>query len=318
MEPERRAVIDIGTNSVKLLLAEVAGKEVRPLWEESRQTRLGAGFYETRRLRTEAIDQTAEAVGEFTRRSRDQGAHSVRVIATSATREALNADELVAAVERSSGLRIEVISGDQEAEWTFQGATTDPRWADAAVLLLDVGGGSTEFIVGERRQLSFRRSYPVGAVRLMEKFPRHDPPQPQELAACRQWLKDFLAREVQPQLAPALGLDTPVLSTARGRHLVGTGGTASILGCMEAGLDKFDRSRLEATRLSRTRLGYHVDRLWAMPLLERQAIRGLPKNRADVILTGVAIYEAILDQFGFAELQITTRGLRFAALMDAG
>jgi len=318
MEPERRAVIDIGTNSVKLLLAEVAGGEVHPLWEESRQTRLGAGFYESRRLRSEAIAQTAEAVAEFARRSREQDARFVRVIATSATREALNADELVVAVERASGLRIEVISGDREAEWTFQGATTDPRWANSAVLLLDVGGGSTEFIVGERRQMRFRQSYPVGAVRLMERFPRHDPPQAAELAACRQWLREFLFREVQPQLAPVLGLDGDQPTVAGPRHLVGTGGTASILGCMEAELDTFDRQRLEATRLSRARLGYHVERLWAMPLEERKTIRGLPQNRADVILTGVAIYEAILNQFGFGELQITTRGLRFAALMDGG
>ncbi len=101
----------------------------------------------------------------------------------------------------------------------------------------------------------------------------------------------------------------------KGMRLVGTGGSASILGCMEAKLEKFDRQRLEATRLSFERLRWHVEHLWRLPLEERKQVIGLPKNRADVILTGVAIYEAVMERFGFAELRISTRGLRFGAVM---
>jgi exopolyphosphatase/guanosine-5'-triphosphate,3'-diphosphate pyrophosphatase len=100
-------------------------------------------------------------------------------------------------------------------------------------------------------------------------------------------------------------------------QLVGVGGTASILGCMEARLDTFDRARLEATRLSATRVSWHLERLWILPLEQRKNIVGLPKNRADVILMGVAIYQAVMDAFGLPELRISTRGLRFAALLQA-
>jgi exopolyphosphatase/guanosine-5'-triphosphate,3'-diphosphate pyrophosphatase len=99
-------------------------------------------------------------------------------------------------------------------------------------------------------------------------------------------------------------------------QLVGVGGTASILGCMEAKLDSFDRARLEATRLSAAHVSWYLQRLWSLPLAERQQITGLPRNRADVILMGVAIYQAVMAQLGFRELRISTRGLRFAALLE--
>ena len=97
---------------------------------------------------------------------------------------------------------------------------------------------------------------------------------------------------------------------------MGVGGTATILACMEAKLETFDRARIEATRLSAARVSWHLERLWSLPLEERKKIIGLPKNRADVILMGVAIYQAVMEEFGFRELRISTRGLRFAAVMD--
>src|SRR4029077_12080046 len=181
-------------------------------------------------------------------------------------------------------------------------------------LLLDVGGGSTEFILGQGEHKHFRHSFPLGSVRLMEKIPLSDPPQPEQLAACRKWLKEFLIAEVRPRLEPPMHWGTEAYE---GRtRLVGTGGTASILARMEAGLEEFDREQIEATRLSRERTGWHLHRLWSLPLVQRQQIVGLPKKRADVILTGVAIYEAVMDHFGFPELRVSTRGLRFAAVMD--
>jgi exopolyphosphatase/guanosine-5'-triphosphate,3'-diphosphate pyrophosphatase len=128
-------------------------------------------------------------------------------------------------------------------------------------------------------------------------------------------VKEFLQDKVQPSLGPAIVQESKKCS-GRGRlQLVATGGTASILGCMEAELGVFDRSRLEATRLTLERLQWHVARLWGLPLADRKQVVGLPPNRADVILMGVAIYEAILEQFQFVELRLSTRGLRFAAVM---
>src|SRR5208282_2057287 len=148
MDTVRRAVIDVGTNSIKLLVADVRGRDVQPVHEDSRQTRLGKGFYESNRLQPEAIACTAEAVWEFAGIARERNSSSIRVIATSAVRDAVNPADLTSAIERASGLKTEIISGAREAEWVFQGVATDATLAKQPLLLLDVGGGSTVFILG--------------------------------------------------------------------------------------------------------------------------------------------------------------------------
>ena len=314
MQLIRRAVIDVGTNSIKLLVADVVGREVRPVHEESRQTRLGRGFYETRRLQPEAVACTAEAVWEFAQTAREKNADSIRVIATSAARDAVNPKDLTSAIERASDLKVEIISGDQEAEWAFQGVTAGTELAKAPLLLLDVGGGSTEFILGRGEHKHFARSYPLGTVRLLEKFPHRDPPTRAEFTACRDWIKHFLQSEVRPGIDPALRHEARSFSGEI--QLVGTGGTTSILARMENKLDRFDRERIEATQLNFKQVVAYRKQLWKLPLAGRKEIPGLPKLRADVILTGVLIYETVMEEFGFEQLRISTRGLRFAAVMD--
>lgn len=305
----RRAVIDIGTNSVKLLVADVTPAAVEPVWEGSEQTRLGRGFYVDHRLRPEAVADTAKAVAHFVQVSREQGATSVRVIATSAARDAVNAEDLLDAVRAASGRSVEVISGEQEADWAFQGVLTDASLRDQPLLILDVGGGSTEFILGHAGHALFRDSFKLGTVRLLEVTRLADPPAPGELAILRAQLGAFLDREVRPQLAPHLD------SIHRGGlSLVGTGGTTSILARLELQLAEYDRAQIEATCFSLDRLRWHVDRLWRLPLAERRALPGLPQNRADVILFGAVIYEAVMESFKISTLRISTRGLRFAAV----
>lgn len=311
-----RAVIDVGTNSVKLLVAEIQDRDVRPILEDSKQTRLGQGFYETRRLQAEPIEKTAKAVMTFAAKAHELKAQSIRVIATSAARDATNPQDLVSAIETASGLKVEIISGEKEAEWAFHGVTTDPALASQPLLLLDVGGGSTEFILGQGEHKHFSESFPLGTVRLMEKVPHSDPPRREELAETRDWLRAFLEDEVRPKLAPKMNWGGSVYSANTGLQLVGTGGTASLLARMELKADDYDRDRIEATRLSLERVRWHVRHLWSLPLDAREKIIGLPPKRADVILTGAAIYEAVMEQFGFAELRVSTRGLRFAAVMD--
>jgi exopolyphosphatase/guanosine-5'-triphosphate,3'-diphosphate pyrophosphatase len=327
MQPIRRAVIDVGTNSIKLLVADVAGRDVRPVHEESRQTRLGRGFYETRQLQPDAIARTAEAVAEFTKTAHAHKVATIRVIATSAARDAVNPEDLISAIEAASKLKVEIISGRQEAAWAFQGVTTDPELARAPLLLLDVGGGSTEFILGQDERTHFAHSFTLGTVRLLEKFPHSDPPSRAEFTACRDWIRKFLHDEVRPGLEPAFADEAasarqrPALCSETDSHsaeiqLVGTGGTTSILARIELKLDRYDRERMETTRLSLEQVKAHRKRLWSLPLAERKEITGLPKSRADVILPGVVIYEAVMEEFGFKLLRVSTRGLRFAVVMD--
>jgi exopolyphosphatase/guanosine-5'-triphosphate,3'-diphosphate pyrophosphatase len=317
MPANRRAVIDVGTNSIKLLVADVRNGVVEPVVEQSEQTRLGAGFYETHRLQPQAIAHSARAVASFAAKARESQAVSTRVIATSAARDAVNPTDLTSAIEQASGLKVEIISGEQEADWVFRGVTTAPELASQPLLLLDVGGGSTEFILGRGGDKHFAKSYPLGTVRLLEHLPHGDLPAVTELAAYRKWVRDFLAKAVHPDLEPALKRETRMNSGQRSVQLIGTGGTAVILARMEARLETHDRGRIEATRLGIAQTRAQVERLWGLPLAERKKITGLPRDRADVILPGVVIYEGVMEEFGFQELRVSTRGLRFAAVMDA-
>jgi exopolyphosphatase / guanosine-5'-triphosphate,3'-diphosphate pyrophosphatase len=308
----RRAVIDVGTNSIKLLVADVRGRDVQPIHEESRQTRLGRGFYETHRLQPEAIAHTAAAVWEFAEIAREKNSATIRVVATSAARDAVNPNDLTTSIERASGLKTEIISGAREAEWVFQGVTTDAELAKQPLLLLDVGGGSTEFILGHGTKKNFAHSFPLGTVRLMEQFPHGDPPTRGEFTRCRDWIRNFLQTVVRPKLEPALRRET----NSDEIQLVGTGGTTSILARIEKKLERHDREKIEATRLTLGQVKAHRKKLWSLTLEKRKEIVGLPKLRADVILTGVLIYEAVMEEFGFKELRVSTRGLRFAAVMS--
>ncbi len=295
---------------MKVLLADVEAGVVTPLWETSEQTRLGRGFYETHRLQSEPIAATAAAVARFAGEARSRGAVHVRVVATSAARDAVNREDLLAAIRSASGLETEVISGEQEAEWGFRGVMTDPAYSNRPILIMDVGGGSTEFILGQRGQVTFRQSFKLGSVRLHERFQPSDPPSAPELATLRGWLDQFLKHEVVPGLTAAIaGGEAP-------ERIVGVGGTTAILALMEAKAERFDRELVEKARFDRGRLASLLDELWMEPLPVRRQRVGLPPERADVIVFGTSIYDAALRVLDIAELGVSTRGLRYAALLD--
>jgi len=310
MQKVCRAVIDIGTNSVKLLVAEVAGQIVTPLLEQSEQTRLGRGFYPMHRLQPDAILHTARAVAGFAEVAAKFKPVSTRVIATSAARDALNQGELLDAIHQAVGLPVEVITGEEEANWVYRGVTSNAALAERPLLILDVGGGSTEFILGEGTTQYYRRSFPLGTVRFLEQLEVSDPPSGSELTHCINSTEEFLIREVQPDLMVAL---EPFAT--RPAQLVGAGGTTTIMARILAGAATFDRERLEGAVLSRHEVGELLDRLWSLSLADRRTIIGLPPNRADVIITGVAICHAVMKQLGFPDLTVSTRGLRYAAVM---
>src|SRR5262249_7813250 len=159
-------------------------------------------------------------------------------------------------------------------------------------------GGSTEFILGQTDHLRFRASFDIGTVRLMEAVPHSDPPQTSELADCRDRVLTFLTEHVRPKLDPAL---KELSDTCGGRSmtLVGAGGRATILARLEAKLAGYDRARIESTRLARGRVQELVEQLWSMALADRRRMEGMPADRADVILSGVVIYEAVLNKFDF-------------------
>jgi exopolyphosphatase/guanosine-5'-triphosphate,3'-diphosphate pyrophosphatase len=288
----------------------VEGVIVTPLAELSLQTRLGRGLYKNHLLRAEAIAETAEAIRGFVAEAPRLGATSVQVLATSAAREAHNAAEFLAAVRAATGLDVEIIPGEREAELAFAGVTTDPALHAQAILLMDVGGGSSEFILGCGHELSFRHSYRVGALRLLEELHVPETPTAADLARGRAHVGAFLAEHAAASLQSALAAQA-----AGTVQLVGTGGTASILGTMTLGLTRFDRNALDGAMLERCQVAEWLERLWSLPLADRRRIPGLPPERADVMLTGALIYDAVMGNFGFETLRVTTRGLRYAAIL---
>lgn len=310
--PIRRAVIDIGTNSVKLLVGDVTDGAVTPAFEAGEQTRLGQGLYESHRLHPDAIARTVDCVTRFAARAWEMGVASIRVIATSATRDAQNGQELVAAIQEHANLKTEVITGAQEAEWVYRGVLSDASLATHPLLILDVGGGSTEFIVTVLGQCLFDHSFQLGTVRLLEKFPQADPPTADNLAACQRWLDELLEHSVKPVVHPHL----PPLGSPQ-TLLVGTGGAALILARIHLALPDFTREQMEGLSLTTQEVSAICKRLWSLPLAQRRQIIGLPPERADVMLMGALIYESVLTHFQIQTLRISTRGLRYAALVAA-
>lgn len=307
----RRAVIDIGTNSVKLLVADLdrAHSRITPVLERGIQTRLGRGFYTHRLLQTEPVAATAQTCRDFFRLAREHHAEEVILVATSAVREALNPELLLEAVLQATGRPVQILSGEEEADLAFLGVGTSPAILPDRRLILDVGGGSTEFILGIPESIPYRQSFPLGTVRTMESAVVSDPPAHGELHACQEQLHHFLQKQVAPSLRPQLD------SISGPCPWIATGGTAALLACLELSLESFDRDRIEQCVLTRSALRSRCASLWQLSLAERRLLPGLPPNRADVILFGAAIMLAVLDAFEVTELRPSTRGLRFGALL---
>jgi len=306
----RQAVIDIGTNSIKLLLAELVNHSVRPIMETSRQTRLGEGFYTSHLLQPLAIERTTEAILELIDIAAKHQVTSPRIMATSAAREAKNQTDLINAVQSATHIDLEILSGDQEARLAFTGVCTDPELQGRRLLILDVGGGSSEFILGMHgHPPQWIRSFELGNVRLLEKLRPKDPPTSADWERCKAFLQDFQRQVLAPQLPLDFKSDNHPL------EIVATGGTPSILARIIGKFDSVDRDRIESIRASTEILSELRQHLWSLPLVERRKVTGLPANRADVMLYGVAIYESFLDMLGHPDFKISTRGIRFGALL---
>jgi exopolyphosphatase/guanosine-5'-triphosphate,3'-diphosphate pyrophosphatase len=300
-----RAVIDIGSNSVKLLIADVAGGEVTPLLREGEQTRLGRGVFETGLLQPAAIEETTRAATAFATKAREHGATQIRVLATSAARDAANCGELTGAMA-AAGLKLEIISGEAEAELVLCGVRSHPDFAKGPLAIIDVGGGSTELLVVDDKTLQVQHSFQLGTVRWLEKNPPSDPPTDAERDQLVQALDGFL----EVQIGPLLG-EVPLPDT-----LVGTGGTSVFLARILKKSGKLSAEELESLSISMVEVRDLSKRLWVMTMAERRQLPGLPANRADVILFGATIYEAVMRRCGFSKLRPSLRGVRHGALLS--
>ena len=301
----RRAVIDVGSNSVKLLIADVINGIVMPIKQEGEQTRLGRGSFVSGRLDIKAITDTVRTVKKFINLAKAEGADFIRALATSAAREAENTNELVEAIA-NLGLNLEVIDGETEAQLVLRGVRSHREFQNGLLSIIDVGGGSTELMVVNDDEWLHQKSLPLGTVRLMNQFEPSDQPTAEERNTVTRSIDDFIDKHIAPDLKD---IQLPSI-------LVGAGGASVFLARIHAECDKLPQQEIESTALSLVNVQYLADQLWSMPLEERRRLPGLPADRADVILMGAAIYETVMKQFGYSGLRPTLRGVRYGALLD--
>ena len=285
----RVAAIDCGTNTIKLLVGDLPDVEVR----EMRMVRLGQDLDRTGRLADEALARAFAAIDEYAGiiRSHDVPPDRVRFVATSASRDASNAAVFVAGVRERLGVEPEVVSGAEEAALSFDGAVRNLRERPAEpVLVVDIGGGSTELILGSARP-DAAHSMNIGSVRLHERHLHSDPPTAAELVAC--------TADVDAHL------DTSPVDPAAAATVVGVAGTVTQLGSVLLDLPAYDRSAVDQLVVPAEQVFALVDRLLAMTVTERRALPSMHPGRADVIGAGALILGRILRRSGAAELVIS-------------
>jgi len=290
----RVAAVDLGTNSTRLLVADVEDGRVDELDRETVITRLGEGVDRRRRLLPVPIARVRNTLVDFRRRAEELGAERTLLVATSAVRDAENGEAFLGEIEWSYGFDTELLSGDEEAAMTLRGVSVG-RELEPGTLLLDVGGGSTELTLPD-----FRVSLDVGSVRLTERFLASDPPTADELEACRAAVHSVLE-------AHAADLDV--------RQAIGVAGTITTIAALELG--GYDRDRVHGYRIARESAEHQLERLAALPLEERRRLPGLEPARAPVIVAGAAIVVEVLRCFDLDELEASEHDLLTGAALAA-
>jgi exopolyphosphatase/guanosine-5'-triphosphate,3'-diphosphate pyrophosphatase len=292
----RLAGVDIGTNSVRLLVADVEGvgrdARVTPVERRMRITRLGQGVDAARALAPDAIDRTIEVLREYRGAIDDLGVKKVRATATSAARDATNRDQFFDPATEALGVRPELLSGGEEAELSFLGATASLD-EPAPFLVVDIGGGSTEFVVGTDAPAG-KCSLDIGCVRITEQFLHSDPPAPEELSAAVSVVRDQVADVVRA---------IPELRTAK--TLVGLAGTVTTVAAIELGLPEYDGDAIHHFRLTRTAAEDVFRTLALERAVERRHNPGLEAGRVDVIVGGTLVLVTILRVLGVDEVLVS-------------
>lgn len=302
MPARRIAAIDIGTNTVLLLVAENDDRgELRAVREEATITRLGQGVDVARKLAPAAIERTNACLSTYATIVRELGAERVAVVGTSAMRDAGGGDEVRAKVRELFGVEARTISGVEEAKLTFAGALSGLRHGEGPVAVFDIGGGSTEIVVGASGVIRASHSFDVGSVRLTERHVRSDPPSRAEIEAMARAARDAFAAEPRV-IEAARGLAEPP---------VGIAGTVTTLAAVALGLEPYDGARVHGHTMTSGEVREVVDRLAAMPLEERRTVRGLEPKRADVIVAGGLVVLAALEALGASAMRISDRGVRW-------
>ena len=299
------AVVDVGTNSTRLLVADVDGGRVRrELERRTAVTRLGEGVDDSGRLSEEAVERVLSACASYRELIDRHGAERVVAVLTSAVRDAGNGPALERRLRERFGFEATTITGEREARLTFVGATAARAFA-GSLMVLDIGGGSTEMVVGHDSSVEFFVSTQIGSVRHTERFLHADPPTRSELDACREAVRTGLADAV------------PVDVRASARNGIAVAGTPTSFAAVDLGLEPYDRDRVDGHRLSLERCEQILAQLARKPVAERRAVPGLHPDRAPTIVAGGVILTEAMRLFGLGEIEVSEHDILDGAALEA-
>jgi exopolyphosphatase / guanosine-5'-triphosphate,3'-diphosphate pyrophosphatase len=301
----RVAVIDVGSNSTRLLVADVGdGCSVADVERRSTVTRLGRGVDLSGQLSGEAIEAACDAVAEYMAICRETEVETIEAIATSAVRDASNGSAFVAELRERFALSARVLDGDEEARLTYMGATFERSPAEPT-LVVDIGGGSTELVVGTGREIVFHASLQAGVVRHTERHISGDPPAANEL--------EELASDVRSLIEGAIGEEPG----ATARAGIAVAGTPTSLASIELGLEPYDPKRVHGHRLSLPTIQRLLSQLASVPLAERAATAGLHPDRAPNIVAGVVILVETMRAFGLGQIEVSEHDILYGTAIAA-
>jgi exopolyphosphatase / guanosine-5'-triphosphate,3'-diphosphate pyrophosphatase len=297
-------VADMGTNSTRLLVADIEDGEVKELERRSTVTRLGRGVDTSRQLATEAIEDVVSAVGEYIKLYEPLEPDVVLALATSAVRDAENSGAFIAELRERFALNARILTGEEEARLTYVGAVAGRAPSDGT-LVIDIGGGSTEIVVGSGREMAFHTSLQLGTVRHTERHIRNDPPTAPELEA--------LAEDIRKQLfAELAAADFFEIHTG-----IAVAGTPTSLAAIDQELDPYDPERVHGYVLSLDAIQHMYSMLSGKSLEERLKVPGLHPGRAPTIVAGVVILIQAMRAFGLQEIEVSEHDILYGAALEA-
>jgi exopolyphosphatase/guanosine-5'-triphosphate,3'-diphosphate pyrophosphatase len=301
----RVAVVDLGTNTTRVLVADVEDGRVDEIERRTKVTRLGEGVDSTGRLADAAIERVAETLTEYKKVIDELQPERVIALATSATRDAANGDEFRQMLHDRFGLDAHIIPGEEEARLTFRGATAARPPGDGPLVVIDIGGGSTEFVAGEAgSDPTFMVSTQAGSVRQTERHLHEDPPSDEDLLNLRAAIRSILEEAIPPDTRASVGKGIAVA------------GTATSLAAIDQQLDPYDPEKVNGYGLLLEAADRMLGELAAVPLEERKQVTGLHPDRAPTIIAGAAILVEAMRVFGLDSVEVSEADILHGAALD--
>lgn len=306
-----RSAIDIGTNTILMLIAEYDEKtgNIKTILDIQRVPRLGKGVDSNRNILPESIQKAIDILEEYNDISEDHDSDKITATATSFIRDSHNRDEFIAAVKLNTGIKIEVLSGDDEAKWTYAGGVYDKLGSNQRLTTIDIGGGSTEIttsanpigIISDLLTPKITgRSMNIGSVRLNEKYLNNHPPAFDDIMNAEKFINEHL-KEIDFDIS--------------GTELIGVAGTVTTLGAIVQGLDKFEAAKVDGLNISITEIESVLNRLIPMPIEELYGMGDYMTGRADIVIPGILILKCFMKKFGFENVKVSTKGLRYGVFL---